>query len=83
MAVSVVTLFAWIIIGFVDFEIVEKYFLVSCLKHHVKYLKNSYPTSLVDCSGSLSELSLQVVADYRYYIIVIVVVMFFMLYIFF
>uniref|UniRef100_A0A8D0EJK9 Copper-transporting ATPase 1 n=1 Tax=Strix occidentalis caurina TaxID=311401 RepID=A0A8D0EJK9_STROC len=28
VAVSVVTLFAWIIIGFVDFEIVEKYFLV-------------------------------------------------------
>ncbi|XP_061862838.1 copper-transporting ATPase 1 [Colius striatus] len=27
VAVSVVTLFAWIIIGFVDFEIVEKYFL--------------------------------------------------------
>lgn len=29
VAVSVLTLFAWIIIGFVDFEIVEKYFLVS------------------------------------------------------
>lgn len=29
VAVSVVTLFAWIIIGFVDFQIVEKYFLVS------------------------------------------------------
>uniref|UniRef100_A0A803XZ06 Copper-transporting ATPase 1 n=1 Tax=Meleagris gallopavo TaxID=9103 RepID=A0A803XZ06_MELGA len=29
VVVSVVTLFAWIIIGFVDFEIVEKYFLVS------------------------------------------------------
>lgn len=29
VAVSVVTLFAWIIIGFVDFEIVEKYFQVS------------------------------------------------------
>uniref|UniRef100_A0A8C3DNR9 P-type Cu(+) transporter n=1 Tax=Corvus moneduloides TaxID=1196302 RepID=A0A8C3DNR9_CORMO len=28
VAVSVVTLLAWIIIGFVDFEIVEKYFLV-------------------------------------------------------
>ncbi|XP_019377055.1 PREDICTED: copper-transporting ATPase 1 [Gavialis gangeticus] len=27
VAVSVVTLFAWIVIGFVDFEIVEKYFL--------------------------------------------------------
>uniref|UniRef100_A0A8B9CLP4 Copper-transporting ATPase 1 n=1 Tax=Anser brachyrhynchus TaxID=132585 RepID=A0A8B9CLP4_9AVES len=27
VAVSVVTLFAWIIIGFVDFEIVEKYFM--------------------------------------------------------
>ncbi|NXX56069.1 ATP7A ATPase, partial [Scopus umbretta] len=27
VAVSVVTLFAWIIIGFVDFQIVEKYFL--------------------------------------------------------
>ncbi|KFP65332.1 Copper-transporting ATPase 1, partial [Cariama cristata] len=27
VAVSVITLFAWIIIGFVDFEIVEKYFL--------------------------------------------------------
>ncbi|KAK2528786.1 Atp7a [Columba guinea] len=27
VAVSVLTLFAWIIIGFVDFEIVEKYFL--------------------------------------------------------
>ncbi|KAM6413536.1 copper-transporting ATPase 1 [Rhynochetos jubatus] len=27
VAVSVVTLFAWIIIGFVDFEIVERYFL--------------------------------------------------------
>ncbi|KFP11587.1 Copper-transporting ATPase 1, partial [Egretta garzetta] len=27
VAVSVVTLFAWIIIGFVDFEIIEKYFL--------------------------------------------------------
>uniref|UniRef100_A0A803Y820 Copper-transporting ATPase 1 n=1 Tax=Meleagris gallopavo TaxID=9103 RepID=A0A803Y820_MELGA len=29
VVVSVVTLFAWIIIGFVDFEIVEKYFLVN------------------------------------------------------
>uniref|UniRef100_A0A669PIY8 Copper-transporting ATPase 1 n=1 Tax=Phasianus colchicus TaxID=9054 RepID=A0A669PIY8_PHACC len=29
VVVSVVTLLAWIIIGFVDFEIVEKYFLVS------------------------------------------------------
>ena len=29
VVVSVITLFAWIIIGFVDFEIVEKYFLVS------------------------------------------------------
>ncbi|KAF2977405.1 hypothetical protein EK904_006503 [Melospiza melodia maxima] len=47
VAVSVVTLFAWIIIGFVDFEIVEKYFLVKKLEFRARgQLRHRSPSEI-------------------------------------